>query len=85
MSEFSTIEDLEAWLEPMDYRGFWYAMAPYGLRIEDKTHCDAQITEGAPEETVLYVLKGLARNELADKFKLGLRPVGPGLRVIGSH
>ncbi len=86
MQTFKSIEDVEDWLEPMDYPGFWYAVTPYGLDIQDKASCDDQLAnEGVNPETMLYVLKGCVRIELTKKFDLKHRELAPWLKPVESH
>ena len=86
MRRFKTIDEVKDWLEPMDYQGFWHAIAPYDLVLQDRDHCDAQIAESiVPIDTALAVLKGLARIELTKKFDLEWKPVTPWLKLVESH
>ncbi|PHR55172.1 MAG: hypothetical protein COA47_14340 [Robiginitomaculum sp.] len=86
MSIFNDIEDVQDWLEPMDYLGFWHAVAPYDLILQDRDHCDTQIATGeVTQETVLCVLKGFARIELTQRLGLKRRPVTPWVQLVASH
>lgn len=86
MREFTDIEAVEDWLEPMDYPGFWYAVEPYELTLQDRDHCDNQINEGGvSSDTVLFVLKGLARMELLEKFQLKHRRLTPWVKLVEAH
>ena len=68
---FNDMEDVEEWLAPLDYETFWREAAPLDLALEPKESCDAQIASGSIDEgTVLYVLKGLARLELVERYAL---------------
>ena len=71
--KFSYINDIEDWLEPMDYETFWEEIRPYCLVMLPREKCDADIESGVDEETVLYVLKNFARLELASILKLEWR------------
>lgn len=71
--KFSYINDIEDWLEPMDYETFWEEISPYCLVMLPREKCDADIESGVDEETVLYVLKNFARLELASILKLEWR------------
>ena len=73
MSEFRYINDIEDWLEPMDYETFWQEIKPYCLVMIPRAKCDADIEDGVDEETVLIVLKNFARLELAFILKLQWR------------
>ncbi|MEO0624688.1 MAG: hypothetical protein AAFU49_12950 [Pseudomonadota bacterium] len=79
MDLFDDIQDIRDWLEPLDYAGFWDAVAPFGLFApEDRAHCDAAIADGVSvEQTVLACLKAMARIELADRFDLTERVYEP--------
>jgi hypothetical protein len=69
---FQEIQDVEEWLEPLDYIGFWEALAPYGVfSISDRDHCDGLIAGGkVPQTTILKGIKGMARNSRIDGFGL---------------
>ena len=83
MKKFRYIEDVEAWLEPMDYRGFWVAVAPYDLVLQRREHCDSQLASGEIDlETVIYVLKHMAQMELAERHGLKRREVTPWLKLV---
>lgn len=86
MTDFKSINDVEEWLEPMDYSGFWYAIEPYALTLQPKDTCDKKIANGTvSKETILYVLKGMARIELTDKFDLEHKSAAPWLKLASSH
>ena len=68
---FQDIQDVEEWLEPLDYIAFWDAVSPYYLTLQDRDHCDGLIVGGdVSAETILKVLKGLAVMELRVAFDL---------------
>lgn len=71
MVVFQDDRDVEEWLAPLDYLGFWAAVAPYRLVLQDRDHCDGLIAGGivAPE-LVLQVLKDLAAMELRRALNL---------------
>lgn len=72
MVAFRYIQDVEDWLEPLDYIAFWEAVAPYGLDLLDRDHCDGLIAGGkADTALVLGGLKFLAVMDL--QARLGLR------------
>lgn len=71
--EFIYINDIEDWLEPMDYETFWEEIRPYCLVMLPREKCDSDIEGGVDEETILYVLKNFARLELASILKLQWR------------
>lgn len=86
MQRFRYIDDIEDWLAPMDYEGFWYAVAPYNLILQPRAHCDDQIARGLVDEaTVLDVVKHMARMELTKRHGLKWREVTPWLRVVENH
>lgn len=72
--DFKHIDDIEDWLEPMDYETFWTEIKPFCLVLFPREKCDNDIASGATdEETVLYVMKNFARMELASILKLEWR------------
>ena len=78
MVVFEDIQDLQDWLTPLDYIGFWEAVAPYHLALQDRDHCDGLIASGAvPQDVILAGLKALAQIELAQAFSLKDRVYAP--------
>ena len=72
--KFRHTNDVEDWLEPMDYETFWKEIRPYCLVMLPREKCDADMASGdVDEETVLYVMKNFARIELAAILKLEWR------------
>ena len=70
----------------MDYQGFWVAVAPYNLALENRGHCDRDIASGASDEaTVLSVQKSLAVLELTKRYKLKVRIPTPWLKLVETH
>ncbi len=69
---FQDFEEVEEWLEPLDYIAFWEAVAPYRIfSIAERDHCDALITGGkAKQATILKGLKYMACDVLADTLRL---------------
>ena len=57
MIEFRHIDDIEDYLEPMDYETFWQEIKGFCLILIPREKCDADIEDGVDEETVLIVLK----------------------------
>lgn len=83
MREFRYIDDIEDWLRPMDYQGFWAAIAPLDFVPQPKEHCDEQIASGVvTEECVLDVIKDITRRELQEQLGLDWRPVTPWLQLV---
>ncbi|MEP3785609.1 hypothetical protein [Ascidiaceihabitans sp.] len=72
MNDFESVEDVSAWLAPLGYDAFWQAVAPHQLfGADEQRHCDQTIAQGiAPFETVLTVLKSIARIELTARHGL---------------
>ena len=86
MKIFRYIQDVDAWLEPMDYIAFWYAVEPFNLVLQPRDHCDEQIENGAAEkDDVLAVLKYMARDEISAMQGLKRKPVTPWLQLVESH
>ena len=81
--DFRYLDEVEDWLAPMDYAGFWVAIAPLDLALTPKPHCDGQIGHGEIDEaTVLYCLKAMARDALGERHGLGWKPATPWLKVV---
>lgn len=71
MVVFEDIQNVEEWLEPLDYIEFWDAVSPYYLRLQDRDHCDGLIANGKVSASlILSGLKGLAVMELRVAFGL---------------
>ncbi len=86
MRKFKHIDDVEEWLEPMDYQGFWHNIAPYCLVLQPRDDCDRQIASGeVDEKTVLEVLKYFARIELTKRHDLHWKPATPWLKLVETH
>lgn len=78
MVAFRDIQDVEEWLEPLDYPGFWEAIAPYRLALDDRDHWDGLIVGGiATTERLLDMLKFMAMMELRLLFGLKDRVTEP--------
>ena len=70
----------------MDYPGFWYAIAPYGLALQPRDHCDRQIRFGVlTVDEVLKTLKYMAEDEIKALQGLKRRPVTPWVTLVHSH
>ncbi|MEM1410209.1 MAG: hypothetical protein AAGG79_05625 [Pseudomonadota bacterium] len=78
MVAFEDIDDVVAWLEPLDYVAFWDAVAPWTIFPDgDREHCDQVIANGVSQEIVLYSLKAMARLALTERFDLKHRVYEP--------
>ena len=72
--EFKDIDDIVEWLEPMDYETFWQEIRPYCLVMFPRVDCDHDLEHGlVDEDDLLFILKSLARMELATILKLEWR------------
>ncbi|MCP4195978.1 MAG: hypothetical protein GY762_02415 [Proteobacteria bacterium] len=86
MKQFKTIDEVDDWLEPMNYREFWCAIKPYCLVLPPADGCDDQITSGEVElVTILDGLKYLARIELTKRHGLHTKLATPWLKLVESH
>ena len=76
---YEDIEDVETWLDPLDYIEFWKEIADWRVfALGDREHCDDQIARGiVDQETVLYCLKAQARITLPQRFGLKPRIIEP--------
>tara|TARA_R110002072_G_scaffold150788_2_gene299368 strand:+ start:7732 stop:8019 length:288 start_codon:yes stop_codon:yes gene_type:complete len=72
MVVFQDIEEVEEWLDPMEYVALWDAVAPYRIfSIADRDHCDGLIAGGKVRaDTILDGIKAMARSGLIDRFGL---------------
>lgn len=77
---FEDIQDVEEWLEPLDYIAFWDAIAPYHLTLQGRDHCDGLIASGkVGAGLILSGLKGFAVMELRVAFDLKDRIYTPSI------
>lgn len=75
---FKTCNEVERWLDPLDYQSFWEEISPFRLTLQPRDHCDDQITCGlVSDEVVLDVLKTMARIELQAIFNLSWKSAVP--------
>jgi hypothetical protein len=82
MPAFKDMEDVEEWLRPLDYEGFWRETAIHGLAIQPRESCDRQIMSGSVDQaTVLSALKGMARLELIQRYALPVRDTMPWMSL----
>ena len=71
MQFFDDMKDVEEWLEPLDYKGFWKEIEPFVLDLPERWSCDADIGAGTVTEgVVLGVLKAMARAQIVLDQKL---------------
>jgi hypothetical protein len=78
MVAFRYIQDVEEWLQPLDYIAFWEAVAPYGFVLLDRDHYDGLIAGGEVNGAlVLHGLKILATMEFRTAFDLKHRITEP--------
>ncbi len=86
MKKFKYVQDIDDWLDLMNFDEFWYAVEPFDLVLQEREHCEEQIASGdSDEQTVLSVLKYMVRRELAEKHGLKRRPITPWLQLVESH
>ena len=79
---FKDMTDVREWLEPLDYEAFWRETAIYDLTIQSRESCDRQIASGSVDETtVLSVLKGMARLDLVQRYRLKPRDTVPWMSL----
>ena len=79
MEIFDDIDDVEAWLALLDYPDFWQAIEPWKIfEGGERAQCDATIASGiAPQDTVLFCMKAMARLALTERFGLERRIYEP--------
>lgn len=86
MVDFKSIEDVEEWLEPMNYEQFWREIRPYCLVMFSREEADAQLEqEPHAVSEILGVLKAVAATRLIMRHDLKLRPIRPRLRLVASQ
>ncbi|MBN9304896.1 MAG: hypothetical protein BGO82_10700 [Devosia sp. 67-54] len=80
MMQFDDSDDVEEWLETLGYEDFWTQADLFVLELcgQSRACCDRQIASGSIDaNTVLDVLKGMARLELIERFSLKPRDIMP--------
>lgn len=79
MVVFEDIEDVQDWLEPLDYISFWKAVEPHNIfALEDRAYFDDVIASSVTDtETLLICLKAEARQALTESFGLTHRTYTP--------
>lgn len=83
MALFDDIQDVEEWLEPLDYLAFWKAVAPYNLTLQDRDQVEGLIAGGKLDQALaLKVLKELAQMELSKTLRLKDRVYHPVIPSI---
>lgn len=86
MRKFKDLDEIEEWVAPMDYQGFWFAVAPFDLVLQDRAHCDGQIKSGEVDEAlVLSVLKTMVRMEIGKQQNLHWRAPTPWVQEVKSN
>lgn len=81
---FEYTQDVEEWLEPLGYDGFWREIKRFSIYPANKERCDMMIVFGeANEEELLFILKYMAQVELCRI--LGLKRRLPELPYFSLH
>lgn len=75
---FKDVQDLEDWLEELDYENFWEAMELFDVRLDARDCCDRNIATGEiSEESVLFLQKARARLQIIRLQELKYRDIFP--------
>ena len=82
MRNFEHVQDVEEWLEPMNWDEFFVKLSPYGVDAEIRADCETSIANGASPDTVLSVIKSLMRIELTKELGLKRRPITPWVQLV---
>ena len=83
MRKFKDLDEVEEWLAPMDFAGFWFAVEPLELTLQDRGHCDEQIKrQEVDEKLILGVLKSMARMEIGERQGLRWRAPTPWVKAV---
>lgn len=64
MHIFEDQQELKEWLDTLDYDGFWKAVDPNGLEVDQKANCDASIANGVDRDVILTCIKARKRLEI---------------------
>jgi hypothetical protein len=64
MQQFKDRQDLQEWLDTLDYAAFWKAIDPNSLDPDYKASCDASIAKGVDQNIILKCIKSKKRIEI---------------------
>jgi len=82
MRYFEDRAEVDEWLEPLTYAQFWEEVEIFNLDLPSREECDADIAEaGAAQDTVLFVLKGMARLQIVKQQELPSRITVPWISL----
>lgn len=71
MKQFETENELEAWLEALDYEDFWTEMTQSAVTLPAREECDDRISQRVLTQTaMLETLRHLAKLELSERYGL---------------
>jgi len=82
MRDFEHVQDVEEWLEPMNWDEFFVKLCPYGVDAEIRADCEISVANGGSQATVLSVIKSLMRIELTNELGLKRRPITPWVQLV---
>ncbi|MEM8786873.1 MAG: hypothetical protein AAGE76_01275 [Pseudomonadota bacterium] len=78
MVVFQDIENVQEWLESLDWVAFWDAIAPYNLPLQSREVSEALVASGQMDQgQLLGGLKILAEVEITSRFGLTYRSTLP--------
>ncbi|MCP4099364.1 MAG: hypothetical protein GY748_24340 [Planctomycetaceae bacterium] len=77
MQRFEDSNDVEEWLETLDYERFWQETDPNGLNADERANCDISVTQGVDKAVILKCIKAAKRLEIIREQNLGTRDIHP--------
>ncbi len=78
MRYFDDMEDVEEWLEPLDWDAYWREVSTFDLAIQSRESCEELVANGTLDRSeLLGVLKAFVRLEVIALQDLKPRDVMP--------
>ena len=70
MEKFEDQQELEDWLDTLDYEAFWQAIDPNNLNPGFKNDCDISVARGVDKTVILKCIKAKKRIEIVKEQNL---------------
>lgn len=73
MLKFEDSNEVEEWLETLDYEQFWQEADPHGLESDYRDNCDTSISRGVDKAMILKCIKAEKRLQIIREQNLKVR------------
>lgn len=68
---FDCLNDLEVWLDRLDYNAFWSTILPHAVVLPTRDRCEDMIACGAVSEAdIMFNLRHMAASQIAERYNL---------------